>query len=201
MTSSESRRIRALRGPAGMSGHESLQLRSAVAHHSAPEIGRRAASGAEALPAVDRRAPRRSPPAPRRNSGSRDMTSSGSTPRRSGLRACTRSKFSSRLPGRAEHQRRRDAVDPDALRGERPRGQFGEAGQRLLRQGVAEEIGIGRGELRIQQLTIRPSPSADACAANSSVSRTARAGSPPYAHRALGVERAEARRERSGRHC
>ena len=34
----------------------------------------------------------------------------------------------------------------------RPRGELGQPGERLLGQSVAEIIGIGRGELRIEQV-------------------------------------------------
>ena len=56
------------------------------------------------------------------------------------------------LPARPKHQPGRDAIDPDSARRKRPGGKIGQPGQRLLRQSIAEIIGIGRGELRIEQV-------------------------------------------------
>ena len=63
-----------------------------------------------------------------------------------------RSKFSSLWPGDRSIERGSDAVHANSLGRERPRGQFGESGQGLLGQGVAQKIGVGRGELGVQQI-------------------------------------------------
>jgi hypothetical protein len=60
------------------------------------------------------------------------------------------------LPVGAKHQRRCDPVHPDPHARERASGQFGEPAKRLLRQSVAEEIGIRRDELRIEQIDDEP---------------------------------------------
>ena len=56
------------------------------------------------------------------------------------------------LRSRRQHQRGGDGVDANAAAGQRAGGQFGESGQRLLGQRVAEEIGVRRGKLRVEQI-------------------------------------------------
>ena len=56
------------------------------------------------------------------------------------------------LAARTQHQRWRDAIDPDAARRKRPRGKFGQCRQRIFRQGVAEIVRVRGGKLRVEQV-------------------------------------------------
>ena len=69
-----------------------------------------------------------------------------------GIEGVHRGEVRSVLARRGQHQRRRNPVDANTIACERARRQLSEPGERLLRQGVTEEIGVGRGELRVQQI-------------------------------------------------